>query len=79
MQASAEALQGEGMGEGLNSRMTAHGRPSYYRTLIALRVCMDSFLFGTLTLAKAGLSYRSSDLIQQICLNTFLCVRRTGG
>ena len=57
VQASAEALQ-EGVGEGLNSRTAAHGRPGYYRALRALRVCMDQLLSGTLTLAKAGLSYR---------------------
>ena len=41
MQARAEALQ-EGAGEGLNSRMVAHGRPGCHRALTALRVCMGT-------------------------------------
>ena len=56
MQASAEALQ-EGAGEGLNSRMAAHGRPGCHRALTALRVCMDQLPSGTLTLAKAEPRY----------------------
>lgn len=39
---------------------------------------MDQLLFGTLTLAKAGLFSWPFWLIQQICLEHFFCVRRTG-
>lgn len=45
----------------------------------ALRVCMDQLLFGTLTLAKAGLSYQAFLVDSADMSEHFFCVRRTGG